>query len=134
MSAKHIRSVYTVRTWEGRSQEVRGSEEGGEGGKVYRAGVWAVGQATSVSGAHIVCVQCTYVEDSLPGSIGQRGRQRGGEGLQSWGAGCRSGDKRQRSANSMCTVYVHGRVAPRECRAARNAAKGGRSTELGRGL
>jgi len=53
----------------------RGSEEGGEGGKVSRAGAWAVGQATSVSGAHIVCVECTYVEESLPGSIGQRGRR-----------------------------------------------------------
>jgi len=60
--------------------ECRGSEEGSEGGKVYRAGAWAVGQATSVSGAQIVCVECTYMEVSLPGSVGQRGRQRGGEG------------------------------------------------------
>jgi len=38
--------------------------------------------------------------------------------------GCRSGDKRQRSAHSVCRVYVHGRVAPRECRAARKAVRG----------
>ena len=47
--------------------------------------------------------------------------------LQSWGVGCRSGDKCQRSIYSVCRVYVHGRVAPRKCRAARKAAKGGRS-------
>jgi len=57
-----------------------------------------------------------------------------GEGLQSWGVGCRLGDKRQQSVNSVRTVYVHGRVAPRKCRAARKTVKGGRSTELGRGL
>jgi len=57
-----------------------------------------------------------------------------GEGLQSWGVGCRSGDKRQRSIYSVCRVYVHGGVAPRKCRAARKAVRGGRSTELGRGL
>jgi len=34
----------------------------------------------------------------------------------------------------MCTVYVHGSVAPRKCRAARKAVKGGRSTELVHGL
>jgi len=48
--------------------------------------------------------------------------------------GCRSGDKHQRSASSVCTVYIHGRVAPRKCRAARKAVRGGRSTELGHGL
>ena len=45
------------------------------GGKVYRAGAWAVGQATGVSGAQIVCVECTYMEVSLPGSVGRRGRR-----------------------------------------------------------
>ena len=53
----------------------RGSEEGGEGRTVYRAGAQAVGQVTSVSGMHIVCVQCTYMEVSLPGSVGQQGRR-----------------------------------------------------------
>jgi len=38
----------------------RGSEEGGEGGKVYRAGAWAVGQTTSVSRAYIVCVYSVH--------------------------------------------------------------------------
>ena len=52
-------------------EKCRGSEEGGEGRTVYRAGAQAVGQATSVSGAHIVCVQCTYMDDSLQGSVGQ---------------------------------------------------------------
>jgi len=108
----------------------RGSKEGGDAGKVYRAGARAVGRATSVSGAQIVCVQCTYMEESLPGSVGQRGRQQGAEGLQSWGAGCRSGDKRQRSAYSVCVVCVPGRAAPGKCRAARKAVTGGRSTEL----
>ena len=56
------------------------------------------------------------------------------EGLQSWGMGCRSGDKRQCSVYSVCKVYVHGNVAPRMCRAARKAVRGGRSTKLGRGL
>jgi len=42
----------------------RGSEEGSEGRTVYRAGAQAVGQVTSVSGTHIVCVQCTYMDDS----------------------------------------------------------------------
>ena len=48
--------------------------------------------------------------------------------------GCRSGDERQRNACGVCTVYVHGRLAPGECKAARKAVKGGRSPELGRGL
>ena len=56
------------------------------------------------------------------------------EGLQSWGVGCRSGDKRQWSAYSVYRVYVHRRLATGECRAARKAVRGGRSTELGRGL
>jgi len=60
-------------------RKCRGSEEGGEGRKVYRAGAWAVGQATSVSGAQIVYVQCTYMEESLPGSVGAaRKTARGG--------------------------------------------------------
>ena len=49
-------------------------------------------------------------------------------------AGCRFGDKRQRSAHGVCTVYVHGKAAPGKCRAARKAVRGGRSTELVRGL
>jgi len=32
--------------------------------------VWAVGRATSVSGAYTVCIQYTYVGESLPGSVG----------------------------------------------------------------
>jgi len=102
----------------------RGSKEGGKGRTVYRAGARAVGQATSVSGAQIVCVQCKYMDDSPQGSVGWRGRRRGADGLQSWGAGCRSGDKRQRNAYSMCTMYVHGRLAPGECRAVRKAVGG----------
>jgi len=61
----------------------RGSEEGSEGRKVYRAGAWAVGQATSVSGAQIVCVECTYMEVSLPGSVGAARKATGGKVLQS---------------------------------------------------
>jgi len=38
--------------------------------------------------------------------------------------GCRFGDKRQRSAYNVCTVYVHGRVASGKCRAARKAVRG----------
>jgi len=73
-----------------------------------------------------VCVECTYMEMSLPGSVGQRGRQRGGDGLQSWGVGCRSGNKRQRSAHSVCRVYVHGRVAPGGCRGSEEGGEGGK--------
>jgi len=58
----------------------RGSEEGSEGRKVYRAGAWAVGQATSVSGAQMVCVECTYMEESLPGSVGAARKAVRGEG------------------------------------------------------
>jgi len=57
----------------------RGSEEGGEGRKVYRAAAWAVGQATSVSGAQMVYVRCMYMEESLLGSVGAaRKAARGG--------------------------------------------------------
>jgi len=39
-------------------------------------------------------------------------------------AGCRFGDKRQRSTYSVYIVYVHGKVAPGKCRAARKAVRG----------
>ena len=68
---KRQRSICSVCTIHIRGRvapgKCRGSEEGGEGWKVYRAGAWAVGQATGVSGAYIVCIGCTYMEDSLLG-------------------------------------------------------------------
>ena len=44
-----------------------------EGGTPYKAdkcSARAVGCGTSVSEVHAVCVQCTYMEMSLPGSVG----------------------------------------------------------------
>ena len=104
------------------------------GGKVHRAGAWAVGRATSVSGAYIMCVQCTYMEESPLGSVGAaRKAVRGGRSTE-LGRGCRSVDQHQQSAYRVYRVYVHGRLAPAECRAARKEVRWGRSTELGRGL
>ena len=47
----------------------RGSDEGGEGERSYRAeksDARAVGLETGVSEAYTTCVQCTYMEELLP--------------------------------------------------------------------
>ena len=63
-----------------------------------------------------MCVQCTYMDDSLQGECRAARKAVEGEGLQRWCVGCRSGDKRQRSVCSVCTIHVRGRVAPGKCR------------------
>jgi len=56
------------------------------------------------------------MEVSLPGSVGAA-RKAVGQGKvyraeKTWRTGCRFGDRRQRSVYDVCTMYVHGRVAP----------------------
>ena len=54
------------------SEKCWASEEGSEGERSYsveKRGAWAVGLATDVSEAYTMCVQCTYMEESLPGML-----------------------------------------------------------------
>jgi len=92
---RHQRRVYDMCTMyvHGRVApgKCRGGEEGGEGGKVYRAGARAVGRVTSVIEAYAVYVQCTCVEVSLPGSVGAaRKAARGGRSYRADKCGARA--------------------------------------------
>jgi len=59
------------------------NEEGGTSYRADKSGAQAVGCTTSVSEAHAVCVQCTYMEVLLPGSVGAARKAVKVEGLQS---------------------------------------------------
>ena len=59
------------------------NEEGRTSYRADKSGARAVGCATSVSEVHAVCVQCTYMEVSLPGSVGAARKAVKAEGLQS---------------------------------------------------